>query len=214
VAIQQRLRLYREGLGQLLGAQPDIQIVGTAGTDGELVALCAEHRPEVVLLEADATEWDANRLAGRLSHMLPQARVIGLTQAPQTRAESDRAHRGGMATVVCRTVGSSEILAAIRDTERPFRSVIGVSDYALDSVDQPSARALTPRELTILSFVGAGCTSREISVRLLISHKTVENHKQRIFRKLGVQNQAHAVSVAMRTGLMRADRVIDMAAGG
>jgi DNA-binding CsgD family transcriptional regulator len=48
---------------------------------------------------------------------------------------------------------------------------------------------------------------------LNISPKTVENHKQRIFRKLGVQNQAHAISVAMRSGLMRPERVIDAAAG-
>ena len=70
---------------------------------------------------------------------------------------------------------------------------------------------LTPRELTILNLVGAGFTSREISSQLTISHKTVENHKQRIFAKLGVQNQAHAVSVAMRLGLMRPERVIGLA---
>jgi DNA-binding CsgD family transcriptional regulator len=70
---------------------------------------------------------------------------------------------------------------------------------------------LTPRELEILTLVGAGMTSIAASNRLNISRKTVENHKQRIFAKLGVQNQAHAVSVAMRTGLMRADRVMDLA---
>jgi DNA-binding CsgD family transcriptional regulator len=50
-----------------------------------------------------------------------------------------------------------------------------------------------------------------MSALLEISHKTVENHKQRIFGKLGVQNQAHAVSVAIRTGVMRPERVIDLA---
>ena len=70
---------------------------------------------------------------------------------------------------------------------------------------------LTGRELEVLSLVGAGLTSNGVSHRLHISSKTVENHKQRIFAKLGVQNQAHAVSVAMRAGLMRPDRVIGMA---
>ncbi len=77
----------------------------------------------------------------------------------------------------------------------------------------PGRTVLTTRELHVLHLVGAGYTSREISGRLDISHKTVENHKQRIFGKLGVQNQAHAVSVAMRAGLLRADRVIDLAVG-
>ena len=72
---------------------------------------------------------------------------------------------------------------------------------------------MTPRELDVLCHVGAGWTSREISGRLAITHKTVENHKQRIFGKLGVQNQAHAVAVAIRGGLISPEGVIDLACG-
>jgi DNA-binding CsgD family transcriptional regulator len=69
----------------------------------------------------------------------------------------------------------------------------------------PPRAVLTARELDVLGLVGAGHTTREVSEALGISPKTVENHKQRIFVKLGVQNQAHAVAVAMRTGLLHAD---------
>ena len=75
---------------------------------------------------------------------------------------------------------------------------------ALDSADSDvglmlaEVYRLTGREADVLALVGAGRTSRQISAELHISPKTVENHKQRIFGKLGVQNQAHAVSVAMR----------------
>ena len=54
-----------------------------------------------------------------------------------------------------------------------------------------------------MELVGLGYKAREISVELGIATKTVENHKQRIFSKLGVQNQAHAVSIAVRAGLIR-----------
>jgi DNA-binding CsgD family transcriptional regulator len=108
---------------------------------------------------------------------------------------------------VSRSSGLQEILAAARSNANcrrgsllPFRSSGSVE-----------GASLTLREVDVLNLVGAGLTSREISVALEISHKTVENHKQRIFCKLGVQNQAHAVSVAMRTGVLRPERVIDLA---
>jgi DNA-binding CsgD family transcriptional regulator len=62
--------------------------------------------------------------------------------------------------------------------------------------------ALTSRQLEVLRLVGAGYTTREISARLGVSAKTVEHHKQNIFKRLGVHNQAHAVSIAMRRGLV------------
>ena len=64
IAVQQRQRLFREGLGQLLQAEDDIEVVGIAGTSSELIAVCEEHCPTGVILEADAVEWDPGRLAG------------------------------------------------------------------------------------------------------------------------------------------------------
>jgi DNA-binding CsgD family transcriptional regulator len=72
---------------------------------------------------------------------------------------------------------------------------------------------LTPREREVLELVSTGLTSRVISTHLGVSPKTIENHKQRIFHKLGVQNQGHAVANALRAGLIAAvpnDVVIDL----
>lgn len=66
----------------------------------------------------------------------------------------------------------------------------------------PGSGALTNRELQVLALIGAGCTSSEISRRLGISTKTVENRRQNIFTKLGVQSQSHAVSIALRAGML------------
>lgn len=118
-----------------------------------------------------------------------------------------------MTTVVGRAGGMCDILGAIRNGSRAFKAVRPPAVGAPVPKAEHGRMPLTARELSVVTLVGAGCTSREISVRMSISHKTVENHKQRIFRKLGVQNQAHAVSVAMRSGLLRPDRVIDAASG-
>jgi DNA-binding CsgD family transcriptional regulator len=62
---------------------------------------------------------------------------------------------------------------------------------------------LSQREVQVLGEIGSGSTTRIVAETMGISPKTVENHKQRIFAKLGVQNQAHAVAVAMRQGLLQ-----------
>jgi DNA-binding NarL/FixJ family response regulator len=211
VAVQQRQRLFREGLGQLVAAEEDFQLVGTAGTSIDFLSMCEQHRPEVALLEADAVEWDVGRLSRALRRAVSGLRVIGLTTGDLSSADLSKARRDGIRDVLPRSAGISQILSALRTTApvlrlRPYPS----TGTAQDAAGDPMGAVLTGRELTILNLVGAGFTSREISAQLAISHKTVENHKQRIFGKLGVQNQAHAVSVAMRRGLMRPDRVIGL----
>ena len=211
VVVQQRQRLFREGLGQLLQAEHDLAVVATASTSLELSQACEEHRPDVVVMEADAVEWDPGRLARTLRRAVPTVRIIGLSTGEMSRADAARAHRDGIRDVLPRSAGIGRILAAVRATSAVHRVRTQADSVTVGAPAESPERVLTPRELTILNLVGAGFTSREISAQLAISHKTVENHKQRVFGKLGVQNQAHAVSVAMRLGLIRPERVIGLA---
>jgi len=213
VVVQHRQRLFRDGISQLLGAEAGVEVVATATTDADLLQACRERCPGVAVIEADVSDWDAPRLVASVRRAVPHLAVIGLTASPPTPQEEGRARRAGMTALVSRTAGVTGIVAALRAaTEPSARSRMpSIGRSASPSLSPPAV--LTGRELEILSLVGAGLTSVAVSHRLQISHKTVENHKQRIFAKLGVQNQAHAVSVAMRTGLMRPDRVIDLAVG-
>lgn len=213
VAVQQQQRFFREGLEQLLGAEGDVDLCGTAATGPDLLALCEAQHPDIVLIEADATVWDVSRLCVGLRRNNVGLRVIGLSADPATLADIARARRHGMSGLVSRVSGIAGILAALRGAvNRPQREHI-TSFPGSSAAAANTPKLLTPRELHVLRLVGAGYTSREIAARLGISHKTVENHKQRTFAKLGVQNQAHAVSVAMRSGLLRPDQVIDLAVG-
>ena len=213
VVVQQRQRLLREGISQLLSAEDDVEVVALATTDGEVVAACREQHPSAALIEADACDWDPLRLAATLARVAPGVAVIGLSATPLGVDATNRARRAGMGVVVSRGGGMRGILEAVRapagTNGRERQKSICPPSHSFGTAPSP----LTSRELEILSLVGGGLTSKGVSNRLHISHKTVENHKQRIFAKLGVQNQAHAVSVAMRTGLMRPERVVDLAAG-
>ena len=204
VGIQQRQRLFREGLAMFLGRHTDVEVVGTARTGGDLLRLCAERRPDVVLLEVDVGEWDPCRLAAALLARHRALRIVGLPAEPGP-AVTRRAQRSGIETVLSRSCGSDEVLAAVRSTSgmgrvMPLRRG-GASHQAVPA-------RLTERERQVLQLIGTGATSRETSARLGISRKTVENYKQRIFAKLEVQNQAHAVALAMRQGLLFVDHSV------
>ncbi|MCA1696525.1 MAG: response regulator transcription factor, partial [Actinobacteria bacterium] len=183
IAVQQQQRLFREGLEQLLQLEDDFELCGSAAGPGELLEMCAEAHPEVVLLEAETSRWDVDRLCTSLRSAHPGLRLIGLSAGPTTPSDVTRARRSGMSALVPRAMGIAGILGALRAAvAKPQRSSLAV---VRSSASGGAARnVLTPRELKVLHLVGAGYTSREISGRLDISHKTVENHKQRIFGKL------------------------------
>jgi DNA-binding NarL/FixJ family response regulator len=211
VAVQQRQRLFREGISQLLGAEPDLEVVGMVTTDAELVQACREHRPTVAVIEGEVGDWDVPRLVTTLRRTVTGLAVIGLTPWPATASEQARARRAGMRCLLSRDTGIAGILTAVRSPVRTFAGAVSTPTAGTGPGPSSTAAVLTSREVEVLSLVAAGLTSTAVAGCLHISHKTVENHKQRIFAKLEVQNQAHAVSVAMRTGVLRPDRVMELA---
>jgi DNA-binding NarL/FixJ family response regulator len=211
VAVQQRQRLFREGISQLLGGEPDLEVVGMVATDAELVQSCREHRPAVAVIEGEVGDWDVSRLVTTLRRTVPGLAVIGLTPWPATVSEQTRARRAGMRCLLSRDAGIAGILTAVRTPARSFTGALSAPTAGPGPGPSHTAAVLTSREVEVLSLVAAGLTSTAVARCLHISHKTVENHKQRIFAKLEVQNQAHAVSVAMRTGVLRPDRVMELA---
>ena len=210
LCVQQRDRFFREGLGQLLQADGEVELTGTACTGDDLVSLCEETRPDVVLLEVDAPEWSPARVAARIRRRLPRVVLIGL-YTTLTTTEARHIRQAGIPQLLSRREGIVPILEAVRGNGRRWSH----PPFTVDDDDTRDVApvALTPRELAVLTLVGGGHTSRQISSQLHISHKTVENHKQRIFGKLGVQNQAHAVSVAMHNGMISPEQAMDAAIG-
>ena len=197
IAIQDRQRLYREGIALILGAEPDLQVSVIAGTAAELVAATAEEPIDLVVLELDVEEWDACRLVAALRKRHPGLSVVGITAGADTRLPAS-AYQAGVRSVFARNAGMRTFLRTIRSLPSPSRAL------PVNRVTHLEERRplLSGREIQVLGEIGAGGTTRHVATVMGISPKTVENHKQRIFCKLGVQNQAHAVAVAMRQGLL------------
>lgn len=224
IAVQERQRFYREGLLLVLAGEPDLEVVGSAAGARGLTRLFEDEQPAVVVMELDAAEWDSCRLAAALRKRRRSLAIIGIARSCD-RILAARATQAGVRAVVTRDGGLGVLLQAVRcpqgqsvvvnltPASRALTSAGGAEPAAAATAgitpgggtpgETPAvAASLTARQVEVLRLVGAGLTTREISEHLEISPKTVENHKQRIFERLGVRNQAHAVAVAMRAGLV------------
>lgn len=192
VVLQHHNRLFRETLAAHLAREPDVVMVGTAASGPELIQLCDLRRPTVALFEADAPRWSNERLVSLLLPPGRLLRMIGLHQA-LTTAQVIRAYEAGVSALVPYSGGLEPLLAAIRAPSSAIETA---------RAKRGGGDALTQRELEVLYLVCAGYPPRQIGLELGISPHTVENHKQRIFTKLGVHNQAHAAASAVRLGLL------------
>lgn len=195
VVVHERQRFLREALAGALATEPDVAVVGSAASTAELLRLCEDTTPDIALVGLDAD--DLPDVAALLSDGHDCLRIVGLHG--QVASAGTRAWlAAGSVAVVSDDDGLSGVLTALlpgSSSAQPAAPAAGTPG------DTPDGR-LTARETQVMQHVAAGRGTREIAEWLGISPKTVDRHKQNVFRKLGVQNQAHAVAVSIRTGML------------
>jgi DNA-binding NarL/FixJ family response regulator len=195
VAIQHRGRLLRETLAAYLSQQPEFTVVGMTAVGNEVAQLCDLRKPDIVVVEADAEPWDAATLATQLRSRHRRIGIVGIYDVISP-GEIARLSRAGLTKLVDCSRGVGAVLAALKAPP----SHVGLAPAS----SQMRGESLSERELDVLYLISEGCTLQEMSGTLSISPRTIENHKRRIFAKLGVHSQAHATASAVRLGLLRA----------
>lgn len=191
IVIQDRSRLFRESLALVLESSDALCVVGTVADDDGLRSLCLDTPVEAAVFEADGVPWDVRELVSDVNRHVVRSAMVGTC-----RERSDHIHR------IIPEIG----LLPRASAGHLFVSLIlgqAVDEVPPSRLPSRGAGTLTQRELQVLALISGGSTTPQIADRLGISVKTVENRRQSLFAKLGVQNQSHAVAVAMRTGLLR-----------
>ena len=206
VAIQERQRLYRDALGRVIDAEADLTVVASAASPGDLLSALAGVEVDVVLTELDTDDWDPCALVAGLRQRRPGLLVVGIWPGNEPTGDLPAsAYRARVRRVLPRAAGMHALLELVRSPSNS--SLTGVRSRpvaargTMNRFEEPRP-LLTSREVEVLGAIGTGATTRGVARTMGISPKTVEHHKERIFSKLGVQNQAHAVSVALRRGLI------------
>jgi len=192
VVLQHQNRLVREMLAGHLEREPGIMLAGTAPSGPELIQLCNLRRPAVAVFEADTPRWSNERLVSLLLQSGRDMRMVGVHDALPT-AYVIRAYDAGVSALVSYTSGLDALLEAVKNPLLPVEAA---------RAKKVDGHTLTERELQVLYLISAGYPPKQVATELGISLHTVENHKQRIFAKLDVHNQAHAAASAVRLGLL------------
>ena len=195
--------LIVQGLRRSLEACDDIEVVGEARSGPEVLALVQRRRPDVVLLDLRMPGMDGVECVKQIKQASPEVKAVVLS-ACDDRPSIESAEKAGASAYVIKSVSSVDIPALLRQVAAGYTLFQAPSEHSADSAADDDAPALTERELTILSSVAAGLTTKAISSELWVSEHTVKFHLTNIYRKLGVSNRSGAVRYAYEHGLVAA----------
>jgi DNA-binding NarL/FixJ family response regulator len=203
-------RVVREGLAALLATQPDLCVVGEAGTGREALDQVTRYQPDIMLLDLELPDLDGVGVLEGLQTVGPTGhavRVIVLTAYGADERILD-AVRAGARGYLLKGAGMAEVLHAIHVVAAGGALLApGITERLLGSVGQmlrsgAVPAGLTVRERAILERMAQGLSNKAIGADLHLAERTVKFYATVIFQKLGVSNRAEAVATAVRDHLI------------
>ena len=216
VAIADDQQLIRGGFRSLLEAEPDIEIVGEAGTGAEAVALVTAPRPDVVLMDIRMPDGDGLWATEQIvqKQELKDTHIVIVTTF-ELDEYVGRAIRAGASGFLVKDTEPVELIRAVRVVAGgdallspgvTRRLLERISGQLREAPDTTQLGAITEREREVLALVGQGLTNDEIGKALYLSPLTAKTHVSRIMSKLGARDRVQLVVIAYETGLVTAGR--------
>jgi two-component system response regulator NreC len=204
--------IVRAGLRALLESQPDMVVVGEAGTASEAVDLVRQTTPDVAVLDISMPGGGLEALREIAALKLP-TRVLILTVHAEERYLLPVLQAGGSGYVrkaslhtdlldAIRTVAAGEVFV---DPDAARMLLQGYLDQVKRGEVQDPAQLLSEREREVLRLTAAGYTAQEIAEQLYLSPKTVETYRHRVMQKLGFSRRSELVRFALQIGLLDPD---------
>jgi DNA-binding NarL/FixJ family response regulator len=191
--------VFREGLRSIISSQPDMLLVAQATNAVEAVAEFRRHRPDVTLMDLRLPGANGVDALISIRGEAPHAHVIVLTTA-DTDGEIQRAMRAGASAYIFKSAPKDEMLGVIRSVHAGKRHV--TSAVAARLAEHFGEEDLTARELDVLGLIRDGHRNKQIADRLGIAETTVNFHIKNLVDKLGANDRTHAVTIAVRRGLL------------
>jgi DNA-binding NarL/FixJ family response regulator len=192
--------VFREGLSTIIGSQPDMSLVGLAANAVEAITEFRRHRPDVTLMDLRLPGANGTDTLIAIRGEFPNARVIMLTTS-DSDGEIQRALRAGAAAYVLKSTPKNDLLAVIRSVHDGKKHI--PADVAARLAEHLGDDDLTARELDVLRLIRDGHRNKQIADRLAIAETTVNFHIKNLVDKLGANDRTHAVTIAVRRGLLQ-----------
>jgi DNA-binding NarL/FixJ family response regulator len=196
--------MVAQGLAAILRIEPDFEILGTANSIADAIALLERTRPQVVLMDFHLPDGDGGDATALIHERWPETAVVMLTGSGGG-AELAKAIEAGCAGFLVKGLEADNLSGAIRAVARGEIVIhAGALRDALPGLrrrQQPKFD-LTTREIEILERLAAGCPTDAIASDLHVALNTVRNHIANVLTKLGAHSRLEAVAIAVREGLI------------
>jgi DNA-binding NarL/FixJ family response regulator len=191
--------LVRKGIAAILANETDMKLVAEAGSGQEAVNAFRQFHPDITLMDLRMPGMDGIEATKQIRQIDPEAKIIALTSYDGDQ-EIYRALEAGVRGYILKESVHTEIVRAIRVVQSGKRLMPPeVAERLSEHFPQV---ALTPREIEVLQYVAKGFGNKEIGVRLGTAAGTVKMHLQNILSKLGASDRTHAVTLAIRRGII------------
>ena len=191
--------LLREGIAALIGSEEDMELVGEASNGREALDLFRKQQPDVTLMDLQMPEMNGIDAIGAIRGEFPDARIIVLTTHPGD-VQVSRALKAGARAYLLKGMLRKELMETSRAVHAGQKRLS--SEAAAEIAEHAADNALTPREIDVLCLVAAGNANKEIGARLSLTEVTVKSHVKNILAKLGASDRTHAVTIALKRGII------------
>ena len=201
--------MVRQGVKAFLVTQPDISVVGEAGSGEEAVKLAEHYIPDVILMDLIMPNMDGVEATRRVKHVSPRSQIIVLTSYHEDE-HIFPALKAGALSYILKDISAEELASAVRKAAageavlhprvaaRVIKELQGKREDALNPFTQLSAR-----ELEVLKLIADGMSNAEMAAKLVLSEKTIKGHVSNILSKLHLVDRTQAAVYAWREGVVR-----------
>jgi DNA-binding NarL/FixJ family response regulator len=191
--------LLREGIAALVNAECDMKLVGEASNGEEAIEQFRLHRPDVTLMDLQMPALNGIEAVIGIRAEFPDARIIVLTTYTGD-VQVLRALKAGARAYILKGHVHRELLETIRAVHAGKKRI--PPDVAAGLVDHAAEDDLSSREIEVLRLIASGNANKMIAGQLLISEETVKSHVTNILSKLGANDRTHAVTIALKRGII------------
>lgn len=193
--------LLREGIAAVIQGQADMTLAGEASSGADAVAQFRALRPDVTLMDVQMPGMNGIDAIAAIRAEFPEARIIVLTTY-EGDVLASRAIKAGAAGYLLKGMLRKELLDTIRAVHAGKRRI--PPEIAVELAQHHADDVLTAREVEVLQRVAAGHANKAVADALAISEETVKTHMKSIMAKLSANDRTHAVTIALRRGILSA----------
>ena len=203
--------MVRQGVKAFLVTQPDLSVVGEAGSGEEAIELAAQLIPDVILMDLIMPNMDGVEATRRVKQVSPRSQIVVLTSYHEDE-HIFPALKAGALSYILKDVSAEELAAAVRKAAageavlnprvaaRVIKELQGRREHAPNPFTE-----LSERELEVLKLIADGMSNAGMAEKLVLSEKTIKGHVSNILSKLHLADRTQAAVYAWREGVVRKD---------